>query len=185
MVRIAKIFINPGHGSPDPGAIGPSGLQEKDVVFEVGNLAADYLRAVGYEVLVLQSNYLRGVIDKANDVGADLFISIHCNSVATPQAHGTETFCHPQSIRSEKLARTIQNQLVGEFGLTNRGVKTSTKLGVLNLTDMPAALAELAFISNPEEERLLANEQDRWARAVARGISDYFLVEKLVLSKRE
>lgn len=169
-----KIFINPGHGTPDPGAVGPSHLKEKDVVFFVGNRAADYLRAVGYEVLVLQSDDLNGVIQKANASGSDLFVSIHCNSFTSPQANGTETFCYPKSLRSEKLAVCIQRQLIGEFGLADRGVKKSTGLGVLKYTNMPAALVELAFISNPKEEALLRDQQDRWAKAVARGISDYY-----------
>lgn len=171
---MSKIFINPGHGNPDPGAVGQTGLQEKDVVFAVGNLAADYLRKVGYEVLVLQSDDLNGVIRKANESGADLFVSIHCNSFSNQQANGTETFYYPDSVKGEKLARCIQGQLIQEFGLTDRGIKTSTGLGVLKYTDMPSVLAELAFISNPKEEVLLRDYQDRWAKAIARGVSDYY-----------
>lgn len=171
-----KIFINPGHGDPDPGAVGKTGLKEKDVVFSVGNLVADYLRAVGYQVLVLQSDDLNGVIRKANESGVDLFVSIHCNSFGNSQANGTETIYYPGSREGEKLARFIQSQLIDELNLANRGSKEMSKtLGVLTYTEMPAVLVELAFISNPKEEQLLHHEQDRFARAVARGISDYFL----------
>lgn len=169
-----KIFINPGHGRPDPGAIGATGLRESEVCFYVGNGAADYLRQVGYEVMVLQSDDLSGVIRKANGWGADLFLSIHCNSFSQSQANGTETLYHPASSKGLKLAQKVQNQLIKEFGLTNRGVKSRTDLGVLKQTDMPAALAEMAFISNPAEESLLRDQQDRWAKALARGVSDYY-----------
>lgn len=170
-----KIFINPGHGYPDPGAVGKTGLQEKDVAFAVGNLVADHLRKVGYQVLVLQSNDLSGVIRKANESGADLFVSIHCNSFGNPQANGTETIYYPGSREGKKLAQCIQSQLIDEMKLTDRGIKEmSNTLGVLVYTEMTAVLTELAFISNPQEEQLLKNEQDRFARAVARGISDYY-----------
>lgn len=170
-----KIFINPGHGDPDPGAVGSTGLLEKDVVFAVGNLAADYLRAVGYEVLVLQSDDLNGVIRKANESGAGLFVSLHCNSFANPQANGTEAFYYPGSKNGKKLATCIQDQLIREMRLVDRGIKEmSNMLGVLAYTKMTAVLIELAFISNPKEEKLLATDQERFARAVARGISDYY-----------
>ncbi len=84
-----KIFINPGHGRPDPGAVGTSGLTEAEVCFCVGNGAADYLRQAGYEVMVLQSDDLGGVIRKANSWGADLFLSVHCNSFNLASANGT------------------------------------------------------------------------------------------------
>jgi len=171
-----KIFLNSGHGHPDPGAVGRNGTKEAEVAWSVGILVRKYLEAAGYDVMLVQSNALtRDVIQPANRWGADLFLSIHCNSVASPQAHGTETFCHPRSTAGAKLARTVQNQLIGEFKLTDRGVKTSASFGVLNQTNMPACLAELAFISNPNEEALLQEAyHDRWARALARGVSDYF-----------
>ena len=169
-----KIFINPGHGRPDPGAVGTSGLTEAEVCFCVGNGAADYLRQAGYEVMVLQSDDLGGVIRKANSWGADLFLSVHCNSFNLASANGTETLYHPTSSKGLKLAQKLQSQLIKEFGLANRGVKPRTDLGVLNQTDMPAVLAEMAFISNPSEEKLLLKEQNRWSKALARGVSDYF-----------
>ena len=158
-----KIFINPGHGRPDPGAVGASGLTEAEVCFYVGNGAADYLRKAGYEVMVLQSDDLGGVIRKANGWGADVFLSIHCNSFHQPQANGTETLYHPTSSSGLKLAQKVQSQLVKEFGLTDRGVKARTDIGVLNQTNMPAALAEMAFISNLAEESLLRLETNRIA----------------------
>ena len=173
-----KIFINPGHGQPDPGAVGPSGLTEAEVALSVGDRAAEYLREVGYKVRVLQSDYLGSVIQDANVWDADLFLSIHCNSFDRPSANGTETIYHQDSSRSKKFAQSVQNQLISEFGLVDRGIKTMAslkrELGVLSKTAMPACLAEMAFISNPEEEQLLASEQDRWAKALARGVSDYF-----------
>ncbi len=78
-----KIFINPGHapgGIPDPGAVGPSGLKESDVAADVAAIASGYLIAAGCEVMIYQSDSLQDICDTGNDWGADLVVSIHCNS---------------------------------------------------------------------------------------------------------
>ena len=80
------------------------------------------------------------------------------------------------------LANCIQRELVDALGTTDRGVKIATPgvngLYVLTNTDMPAVLIELAFITNPRDENILAHDQDALARAVARGVTDY---EQLIL----
>ncbi len=171
---MAIIYLNPGHGSPDPGAIGRTGLQEAAVAAVVGDCAAWYLQKVGHEVHLWQNDDINAVCAHANSVDADLFVSIHCNSVERIDADGTETFSYPGSKNSRILAECVQNQMIGEFGLYNRGLKTAT-WAVLRDTNMPSCLAEMAFISNPEEEQLLATQQDRWGACIARGITDYCL----------
>lgn len=170
-----KCFINPGHapgGNPDPGAVSAAtGLRESDVAANVGKLAADYLRAAGVDVFVFQSDSLGTICREANE-GADIFVSIHCNSAASVQANGTETFCHAGSSRGRVLAQCIQSQIVNSVDVTDRGVKTAG-FYVLTNTDMPAVLVELAFISNAHDEKLLAAKQDDFARAIARGVTDY------------
>ena len=90
------VFINAGHalnGHPDPGACSIStGLRECDVALKVGELTAKYLNAVGIETVVFQNDALLEVCHRANKLEADLFISIHCNSVESPYAEGTETW---------------------------------------------------------------------------------------------
>ena len=173
---MAKIYINPGHGRPDPGAVGPSGLTEESVAALVGDRVAHYLKVAGHEVRLWQNDNLGGVIRDANAWGADLFLSIHCNSFGVSSANGTETLYHQDSQPSQRLALCIQTQMIGEFGLTNRGIKTmestGRELGVLSQTYMPSCLAEMAFISNPTEEQLLAHEYDRWGACLARGVTD-------------
>lgn len=75
------------------------------------------------------------------------------------------------------LASYIQNQIVDALDTTDRGVKIATPgvngLYVLTNTDMPAVLVELGFISNSDDEKILANNQDALARALARGVTDY------------
>ena len=176
-----KIFINPGHapnGQPDPGACNPyTGLQESEVVFCVGEKTADYLNAVGIDTESLQSDSLAEVCDAANASGADLFLSVHCNSANSFAANGTETWACAGSVEGRQLAQCINDQIVDALGTTDRGVRIATPgingLYVLSNTDMPAVLVELAFISNAEDVVLLTEQQDEFARAIARGVTDY------------
>lgn len=170
-----KIVINGGHcPGIDSGAVGASGLQEADVVRSLMGKVANYIRAVGHEVLEIQMNELDQITDASNSFGAELFISIHCNAAENRDAKGTETFCYQLGGGGEKLARCIQNQIVNSLGTVDRGIKTAN-FAVLRDTDCPAVLVETAFISNGDDEALLASEQgkDDFAKAIARGITDY------------
>ncbi len=112
-----------------------------------------------------------------NNSDANIFFSIHCNAAEAEAANGTETWACAGSYRGSMLANCIQSQLVNALDTTDRGVKIATPgvngLYVLTNTAMPAVLVELAFITNPGDEEILANAQDAMARAVARGITDY------------
>jgi N-acetylmuramoyl-L-alanine amidase len=178
-----KIFINPGHapdGNPDPGACNPStGLRECDVAAIIGAKTAEYLNAAGYETQVLQSDSLSEVVGTANAWPADAFVSIHCNAANTT-ARGAETWYCYNSGAGKRLALRIQSQIVNSLLIVDRGVKYAMPgrngLYVLTNTDMPAALVETAFIDNADDVQLLADpeRQNELARAIARGISDYF-----------
>ena len=175
-----KIFINPGHSvnpNEDPGACG-NGLREEDVVLKIGKRVEKYLRAVGYDVKLFQYDGLGEICFDANAWKADLFVSIHCNSAENPNAHGTETFSSGGA-KSTRLATCIQNQLVNSLPVVNRGVKTENYYVLLH-TDAPAVLVETAFIKNPNDAKLLVEREDDFARAIARGVTDYFQNEKLL-----
>ena len=170
-----KITINGGHcPGLDSGAVGATGLQEAVVARDVMQRVAGYLRAVGSEVLEVQENELYQITDASNRFGADLFVSIHCNAATSREAKGTETYCYSRGGKGERLARCIQSQIVNSLGTVDRGVKTAN-FYVLKNTDCPAVLVELAFISNPDDEALLADvgKRDEFARAIARGVTDY------------
>lgn len=168
---MAKIAVNAGHHVEfDPGAIGPTGVREADVNYAVGQKLCDFLSAQGHEAIIINENDLQAICDIANEFGADVFVSLHCNAAENHAAHGTETYYHAGSARGSMLAQYIHCELVG-LGLANRGTKTAN-FYVLRNTAMPAALVEIAFISNPEEEALLASEefQQQAAEAIARGV---------------
>ena len=181
-----KVFLNPGHapnGHPDPGAVNEeTGLRESDVALAVGKSAASYLNAAGVETELLQSDSLYEICETANSSDADIFVSIHCNAADAEEANGTETWACAGSYCGNMLANCIQCQIIDALDTTDRGVKIATPgvngLYVLTNTDMPAVLVELAFITNPSDEEILASAQDALARAVARGVTDY---EQLIL----
>lgn len=178
-----KICIDPGHGGRDPGAVGPSGLKEKDVTLTISLKLRDKLQSRGIQVIMTRETdkALGSTVNEnlnvrsniANNAKVDYFVSIHCNS-ANATARGTETYCFKFGGNGEKLARSIQDKLIHAVGLYNRGVKEAN-FAVLRNTYMPAVLVELAFISNPAEEKLLADEmwQDIFANAIAEGIFDF------------
>ena len=170
-----KIFINPGHGGNDSGAVG-NGLIERDVALSIGQRVEHYLRAVGYDVLLFQFDGLQAICDTANHSNSDLFISIHCNAFDTI-AHGTETFYYQYSTEGKKLANFIQRQIVSSIGTFDRGIKYKLSGGydvfVCKYTNMPAVLVETAFIDNPDDANLLRYNEDDFASAIARGITDY------------
>jgi N-acetylmuramoyl-L-alanine amidase len=133
--------------------------------------------------------------DLANARDAYL-VSIHCNAAGDHRAHGTEVWCFAETdadrgeSAGHRIARAIQEELVG-LGLRNRGVKViydrrsgeyvARRLWVLRKSRRPAVLVECAFISNPEEARLLGDElngfKERLAVAVFKGLRASLLGE--------
>lgn len=179
-----RVFINPGHapcGCPDPGAVNSgTGLRECDVAKNIAVLVEKYLTAAGVSVSGnLQSDDLWEVVSTANNCDVDVFVSIHCNAF-NGEASGTEVWYYHSSRNGRKLADCIQRQIVDSLGTADRGAKgavphTDSSLYVLNNTDAVAVLVETAFIDNAGDEVLLRIRQDDFARAIARGITDYEL----------
>jgi N-acetylmuramoyl-L-alanine amidase len=179
-----RVYLNPGHDLDyDSGAVNVNmGLRECDIAADVGEKVQGYLNAAGVETMMRQSDNLANdsqyadrpiaVCDEANSWPADVFVSIHCNA-ANGQARGTEVECSGGQ-ESTKLAQCIQSQIVDSIGTTDRGVKTMAGLIVIRNTDMPAVLVEMDFIDNDDGADLLIAQQDDFARAIARGITDYF-----------
>lgn len=179
-----KIVIDPGHGGVDPGAVGPRGTKESDITLSVSELAANDLAPVAEvkltrteDVALASGNedlYARCRV--SNEFGANVFVSIHANSAADQRAHGTEVYCYPGSTEGRRLAQCIHDRLIAATGLTDRGVKEARFAVIGPRTSTPAALVEVAFISNPAEEELLLNAEFRAkaACAIAEGTADYF-----------
>ncbi|MBR2520231.1 MAG: N-acetylmuramoyl-L-alanine amidase [Selenomonadaceae bacterium] len=186
------IVIDPGHGGNDAGAIGPTGVMEKNVTLKVSLELRKLLEAEGAQVIMTRYDdstvsakgakasdieELGARCDVANRAGADIFISIHADSFTRPEARGTTGYYYSKSTtgRGQKLADCIRRNLVEQLGTPSRGTQPCNFYVVKN-TDMPATLIELGFISNKEEEKLLdsADGVKRAAQGIFDGIEDYF-----------
>ncbi len=177
-----KVVVDPGHGGVDSGAIGLTGLLEKEVNLDVGERLKKLLEDAGAIVVMTregdQSTSNRVRVEVTNDSKADVFVSIHANAYSDPDSNGTETFyCSQNSNRdvSKYLAQQLQRELIAELGLRDRGVKTRS-FYVIKETEIPSALVELAFLTNKEEEELLRTPEARAgsAEALFRGLEAYF-----------
>ncbi|HEY9842420.1 MAG TPA: N-acetylmuramoyl-L-alanine amidase [Candidatus Obscuribacterales bacterium] len=174
----AFVVVDPGHGGNDPGALGQSRNQEKAVTLAVSQYLARYLENDRIQVVLTREEDLEVLlqprVDVANLRNADIFVSIHCNSMPpnNTDVHGIETYyTTPQSL---ELANTLHKYLVTELGAPDRRVR-KRGLFVTRKTKMPSVLMEIGFLSNPNEEALLANPayQRRVAKAIRDGIYDY------------
>ncbi|HEY3120382.1 MAG TPA: N-acetylmuramoyl-L-alanine amidase [Vicinamibacteria bacterium] len=201
-----RIVIDAGHGGHDPGSLGPSGLQEKELVLDVALRLAKLVRQeLGAEVILTRSSDVFVPLEErtaiANSKGADLFLSIHANSSRSRAARGVETYflnfaadAHAEAVaarenaispatlkdlqnlvkaialnskvdESRDFAATVQEAMIGNLRprypeLQDRGVRTAP-FYVLIGANMPSVLAEVAFISHPDEAKLLRGQEYR------------------------
>jgi len=190
------IVIDPGHGSiqpggwTDPGAIGRVlGIYERDINLAVALKVRDLLTQHGANVVMTHSTgqtylSLAGRADVANRINADIFVSIHCNSHTNPAISGTSVYYYAPTWHSQlssqrwlrqRLATYIQNEVVKSAGRKNLGI-LEENFAVLRETTVPSVLVEMAYLSNPEEERLLATDsfRNQIAWGIFKGIEAYF-----------
>lgn len=166
-----RICIDPGHGGVDSGAVGPSGLHEASVTQYAAKHLAAGLKTIGHQVTITHGGGGMQLIKRAavsNRFRADLFISLHCNAAENPSAHGSETWYCRGSVAGEAWAKRLQAALIEVGGRHDRGIKAGS-FAVLRHTIAPAILVELAFISNPEEEKLLKSAE--WVNRVLVGLA--------------
>lgn len=177
-----KLFVvDPGHGGSDPGAVGPTGLQEKAVNLRVGTVLRNCLVEYGGAQVVMTRTSdvdvsLDGRVAIANNSGADRFISVHHNAASDPSVNGTETYAYTYgSSASFDLRDKVHRQLLAWGGLPDRGARTAN-FYVLKYTTMPAILTEASFISNPYEEARLRDASYTWREGyyIYKGIADHY-----------
>ena len=176
------IVIDPGHGGPDPGAVGINGLRETDVVLDVSLQLAQLLQAKGINVLMTRTSEvdvdLPPRVALANNSRADLFLSIHANalSMARPDVNGIETF-YFESSRSRALAQAVQEQILAiSPGSPDRGSRPG-RFFVIRRTVMPSALVEMGFVTGSLDSPRLADPafRRRLAVALANGLLRYLV----------
>ena len=182
------IVIDPGHGGSDSGAIGPSRYQEKTVTLAVAQNVQDLLEKAGAKVIMTRQDdrdvfgsnatdveELKARSSVGNNYKADIFLSIHADSFSNPAAGGTTTYYYQKTLYDSMLAEALQTSLIEAGNLQDRGARTAN-FYVIKRTQMPAALVELAFISNPNEEKLLSSPgfQQKMSLGIVRGLERFF-----------
>lgn len=193
------VVLDAGHGGSDPGALG-NGLKEKDCTlaivksarqyFEADNkIKVYYTRATDSQLNITtgssgitSSTSLSARTNFANNLEADMFISVHINSASSSTARGTEVYYSENNnapsksgLTSSKLANFMYDPLVKAIGSNKRGVKASN-FYVIRYTKMPAILLECAFISNKEDANILKNEKkiDSIGKAIYDAVNQSF-----------
>jgi N-acetylmuramoyl-L-alanine amidase len=143
--RLIIVAIDPGHGGEDPGAIGPTGLREKDVVLAIGRALAEQInsRPGMKAVLTRDADYFVPLFErvhKARRVGADLFMSIHADAFVRPHARGASVFALSQKGASSAAARWMaqRENLADAIGGINLA-ETQDQAILQTLLDMSTA----------------------------------------------
>ncbi|WP_374931792.1 N-acetylmuramoyl-L-alanine amidase [Neobacillus driksii] len=195
------VFLDPGHGGSDPGAT-VGGYHEADLNFSVAKKVQSLLLKQGYRVFMSRtSDTYVDLIDRpkmANELTADIFVSIHTNSTAEEKTpvNGVESYYYeidakyPSKInedmhnnserilKSVTLTNLIQENIISYTGASDRGTHGET-FAVIREAAMPATLLEMGFINNFSERQNLFKDsyQNKLAKAIADGIDEYFKIQ--------
>ena len=172
-----KVFLDPGHGGSDPGAIA-NGIYEDELNLSIAKKVQNLLKAQGVDVEMSRTSdvflSLNERANLANAYNGDVFVSIHNNSFSSSSAYGIETFYTASKSTSKELANPLQSNMVSQTGGYNRGVKTADFVVTKN-TSMPASLVEGGFLTNTNEAANLKTDayQNKLAQGIANGIMEY------------
>ena len=187
------IVIDPGHGGGDSGAVNRSlGLLEKDITLDISLRLKTALEHRGFRVVMTREDdrdvswvkspdavELGARVSVANSRGADLFVSIHCNSAVSPGHNGTELHWYKDT--DLPVARALEGALANGAGFTDKGL-IRNRFFVLRRTSMPAVLVETAYLSNYEDAVRLSDAAVR--QRIADTLADALTV-KFPASRRE
>lgn len=191
------IYIDPGHGGPDGGAEKGEAV-EKEIALSISKKLQEYLEQQGALVLLtreedtdLADEKTRGLsrrkvqdlhsrAERINDSEAELFISVHLNSIPSSRWRGAQTFYHPRYVESKIAAEFIQEELIDNLENTNRKAKSITNVYLLKSVKKPGVLVEAGFLSNPTERELLMKDayQEKVALSIYEGVMRYFTDER-------
>ncbi len=168
------IVIDPGHGGPDPGAVVPDGplrWTESDLVYDLAARLEGRLAVAGMRVYLTRGPQrdtelsTAERIGLANDLAADLFISLHLDHHANPAASGVATYHYGSgngvtSTVGERLAGLVQREIVLRTGLRNCHTHAKT-WDLLRLTRMPAVRVEVGYLTSPVDRARLVEPMFR------------------------
>lgn len=189
------IVIDAGHGKPDEGAQSSRGTTEAETNLKIALKLQNLLEQSGSSVVLTRSDEnaiydldaktlkekkisdIHNRVKIGNESSADIFVSIHLNKIPQPQYDGWQTFYKEGSEEGARLAKAIQENLNKTIQKeNNRVAKTIDKIYIIKHVEIPTTIVECGFLSNPEEEKnLLQDEyQNKLAWGIYNGIVDYF-----------
>lgn len=196
--EIRTIILDAGHGGEDGGAIGESGVLEKDINLSITLKLKELLVANGFSVILTRetdsfigdtslstlSERKKSDMQKRLQVMQEnpnsIFVSIHQNKYTNSAYSGTQTFYSPNHAGSEILANSIQNSVVSilQKDNTRKSKQSDNSIYLLRNAQIPAVIVECGFLSNQSEEKLLCDDtyQNKLVFAIFCGLLDYYAV---------
>lgn len=189
------IVIDAGHGKPDEGAESSRGTTEAETNLKIALKLQNLLEQSGSSVILTRSdeNAIYDIDSKTlrqkkisdihnrvkigNESSADIFVSIHLNKIPQQQYDGWQTFYNAKNADGQKLAVSIQNNLNDAIQKeNNRVAKSIENIYIVKHVEIPITIVECGFLSNPDEEKLLLEDeyQNKLAWGIYNGIIDYF-----------
>ncbi|QZY54060.1 N-acetylmuramoyl-L-alanine amidase family protein [Crassaminicella profunda] len=176
------VIIDPGHGGKDPGASNKAlNLVEKELTLDTAKRLNDLLKKSGFTTYMTRTDdttlNLYGRPEVANGLGGAAFVSIHYNYAENKGVSGIEMLYVDDPTRDcKRFAKTIQEEMIKELKVKDRGIKNEPEFVVIRETNMPSVIAEVGFISNQREGMLISTPEYRQkaAQALFNGIKRYF-----------
>jgi N-acetylmuramoyl-L-alanine amidase len=183
------IYIDPGHGGADPGAIYKD-IYEKDINLEISNALSNLLTSKGAIVyMTREDDYdlakpniaerkrsdLSKRIRLINDSECDLYLSIHLNATTSKTWRGAQVFYDDVNAQNKILGQYIEESFKKNLG-SKRKLKRVSDLYMYRVIDRVGVLLEVGFISNDNERYILKKKyyQEKISRAIATGVINYF-----------
>ncbi len=176
------IILDPGHGGKDPGTVKGS-VSEKSITLKVSTQVKQLLESAGAKVYMTRTGdtypSLQDRVDFTQANYGEIFVSVHVNSAANSSAQGTETYyaistgdMYQEDI---DLATFVNNQIVNNLNMKNRGVKQEQYYVIRNMV-IPSILVELGFLTNTEDHNKMTNDQyvNLFAESIYNGILQYY-----------
>lgn len=189
------VVIDAGHGVPDEGAQSNNGTTEAQTNLKIALKLQNLLEQAGCTVILTRSDEnaiydidketlkekkisdIKNRVKIGNEASADIFVSIHLNKIPEQQYYGWQTFFKQGNEQGKKLATSIQNNLNKAIQKENKRVPLKIEnIYIIKHVEIPTTIVECGFLSNPEEEKQLLedNYQNKLAWGIYTGIIDYF-----------
>ena len=194
-VSSKTIVIDAGHGGEDGGAVSNNGIAEAEINLKIALKLQQLLEQSGSNVVLTRSDNnaiydldkktlrekknsdIRNRVKIGNNSSADIFVSIHLNKIPESQYYGWQTFFKEGSEDGKRLATCIQNNLNEAIQKENKRVPMKiSNVYIIKHVEIPTVIVECGFLSNPEEEKILQQEeyQTKLAWGIYNGIMEYF-----------